>query len=227
MDKTVKIALTKDQRQYIINGHIYSRVSDVAKAGPNPFLEQWKKKMGEQEAARIAKEAADYGELVHNITMWNDLGKKGKVDAMLLKNEFLLPSLLAWRDWVERCIKKWICIEQIVWSERLRVAGRIDRVSIMVGDDDPSIQDVKTGGMWDTIGVQLGGYSILYSEMLKRKMIKFPKPLSKWRNAEVRRRLAVALPRKEPGKLTVKEYSEDRFLAEFESKAELFKSMNR
>jgi len=223
----VKISLTEDQRQYIINESIYSRVSDIAKAGPNVFLEQWKNKVGEQEAIRIATEAADYGELVHDITMWNDLGKKRKVDAMLLKDEFLLPSLLAWQDWVERCIKKWILIEQLVWSERLRAAGRIDRVSIMVGDDEPSIQDIKTGGMWDTIGVQLGGYSILYSEMLKRGAIKFLSPLSKWKKMEARRRLAVSLPRKEPGKLNVKEYSEDRFLVEFESKAELFKSMNQ
>ena len=223
----IRIGFTNDQRQYIINGGIYSRVSDIAKAGPNPFLEQWKKRVGEQEAERIATDAAGYGELVHNITMWNDLEKKRKVDAMLLKHEFLLPSLLSWRDWVERCISKWILIEQIVWSERLRAAGRIDRVSLMVGDNEPSIQDIKTGGMWDTIGVQLGGYHILYSEMINVGRIKFPKPLSKWRKAHARRRLAVSMPRKTPGKLTVKEYSDDQFLSEFESKAELFKSMNR
>ena len=44
--KKMKIELINDQRQYLINGKVYSRVSDVAGAGEKPYLEQWRKRVG-------------------------------------------------------------------------------------------------------------------------------------------------------------------------------------
>lgn len=206
------IQMSPDNRQYIIDGQKYSRISDIAKAGDNPYLKEWRARVGEAEADRITKEAADYGELVHEITMHSDLGEKRKVDAMLTKHDFLLQPLLAWDKWVEHTIRRWIIIEEIVWSKRWMCAGKIDRVGIIIGDEYPSIIDIKTGGMWDTIGVQLAGYMLLYNEKVRLK---------------AKRRLAISMPRKEPGKLAPKQYSEDKYIEEFKSKAELFKSMNR
>ena len=206
------ICLTEDERQYIIGGKHYSRISDIAGAGDKSFLKKWREKVGEVEADRITKEAGDYGTMVHEITMWSDMKKPKKVEAILKKNEFLFPTLLSWDEWVRQYIKEWIAIEQIVWSNKLRCAGRIDRVGIMVGDKSPSIIDLKTGGMWDTIGVQLAGYLVLYNEKAKKK---------------AHRRLAISLPRKEPGKLSVKEFTEEKFVEEFKYKAELFRSMNQ
>jgi hypothetical protein len=212
--------MSPDNRQYIINGRKYARISDIAKAGDNPFLKEWRQRIGEAEADRIAKDAAEYGDLVHEITMWDDMGAKKKVQMWLRKHPFLAPTLFAWRKWVSTYIKEWILIEQIVWSDKWRCAGKIDRVGIIIGDPDPSIIDLKTGGMWDTIGVQLAGYLKVYNIMVANGLLDYP------RGRKAQRRLAISLPRKDPGKLTLKEYSEYKFIEEFESKAELFRSMN-
>ena len=206
------IHMSPDNKQYIINGRKYARISDVAKAGDNPFLKEWRQRVGEAEADRIAKDAADYGDLVHEITMWDDLGAKKKVQLWLRKHPFLAPTLFAWRKWVSAYIKEWILIEEIVWSDKWMCAGKIDRVGTIIGDPDPSIIDLKTGGMWDIIGTQLAGYLIVYNEKTKKK---------------AQRRLAISLPRKDPGKLIPKEYSEDKYIDEFMSKADLFRSMNQ
>jgi len=196
---------------YHIGGRAYARISAIANAGPKPYLEQWKKRVGDIEAERISRETAEYGDLVHEITMWDDLKAKRKVQIWLRKHPFLADSLFAWRRWVSLYIKEWLMIEKIVWSDSLMCAGKIDRVGIIIGDKKPSIIDLKTGGIWDTIGVQLAGYLVAYNEKAKKK---------------AHRRLAISLPRKDPGKLVVKEFTENKFIEEFRSKAELFKSMS-
>ena len=207
----VSIQMTNDKKRYVIGGCTYARISDIARAGSNPYLEQWKKRIGEVEAERIAREAAKYGDLVHEITMWNDLGKKKKVDRMLINHEFLLSPLLAWQNWVSKYVRKWLMRETVVWSARWGCAGKIDGVPIIIGDNDPSIIDIKTGGLWDTTGIQLAGYMVVYNEKAKKK---------------AKRRLAISIPRKNPGTLTLKEFTEEKYVEEFKSKAELFKSMN-
>lgn len=206
------IRMSPDNKQYIINGRKYARISDIAKAGDNPFLKEWRNRVGEAEANKILKEAGEYGDLVHEITMWDDMGAKKKVQLWLRKHPFLAEPLFAWRKWVSTYIKEWILIEEIVYSDKWMCAGKIDRVAVIVGDASSSILDIKTGGMWDTIGVQLAGYLIVYNEKTKRK---------------AQRRLAISMPRARPGVLLLKEYSEDKFIEEFKSKAELFRSMNQ
>ena len=215
MKKVVPVLI--GQSHYLINGKRYSRVSDVAGAGEKPWLEQWKQRVGTTEAERISKETAVYGELVHEITMYSDLHRYRKMEKMLEFHRELSDSLVAWETWVANYIEKWILIEQVVWSNRWMCAGRVDRVAIIKGDKWATIVDIKTGSLYDEIGIQIyGGYLPIYNEW--RKGRKLPKAT---------RALAVNLPRNNPGELTVKDYTKEKYIAEFESKVELFRSMNR
>ncbi len=212
-----KIRLTNDQRQYIINGKMYSRVSDIAGAGEKPWLEAWKQRVGMEEAERISMETAAYGDRVHEITMWDDRRKPKKVTQMVDEYEELLIPLLSWQDWVNTYVEKWILIEIVVWSKKWMAAGRIDRVGIIKGDKYATIIDIKTGSLNDEVGIQIyGGYVPIYNEW--RKGRKLPKAT---------RALAVNLPRNDPSAIHVKDYTKAKYLDEFESKAELFKSMNK
>jgi len=219
----MKIKLTDDQRQYIINGKTYSRVSDIAGAGEKPWLEAWKLRVGEVEAERIAKMSADYGELVHEITMWNDLKKPKGVKEILKQHKGLLHPLLNWQDWVDAYIEKWILIESIIWSEKWRAAGRLDRLGIIKGDRYTTVVDIKTGSLYDEIGVQIyGGYVPIYNEwrLIQSKKRQKELPIAM-------RALAVNLPRNNPSAIHVKDYTKAKYLDEFESKAELFQAMNK
>lgn len=180
--------------RYIIEGKEYPRVSTILSLIPRPQLEQWKQRVGEEEAERIGRETAEYGELVHAVTAAHDAGEMKVVEHMLDKHPVLVPEWAAWFDWVDRYVKKWVEVEIIVWSDRLRVAGRVDRVGVMKGDSEPSIVDIKTGRLYPEAGLQMMLYREMYNEKAKRK---------------ARRRIAVSLPRREPGELKVKEYNNE------------------
>jgi hypothetical protein len=112
-------------------------------------------RMGEEESTRIAKETGEYGDLVHEVTAYNDLNQMKKVEEMLNRWDFLIPPWVAWFDWVGKYVSKIIHVEMIVWSKKWGCAGKVDRVMIMKGDKRPSIWDLKTGSLYDDIWVQL------------------------------------------------------------------------
>jgi len=202
--------LNKDQTHYIIKGKQYPRLSEVMKVIPNFGLEKWKERVGYEEAERIAKETNEYGTKVHLITMYNDLDKQKKVYDMVKSEPFLLPPLLAWINYYEKYIKKWIAIERLVWSDELMVAGTIDRVDEFFGEKALSIHDIKTGSLYNEIGIRLAGYKIIWNEREKRK---------------VERYSAVQLPRENPGEIRVKEYTNPKYEEKFREACETYHLM--
>ena len=202
-----QIRLTNDMRRYVINGSEYPRVTDICSIIRRPGLEKWKIEKGMEESTRIAKETAEYGDLVHEVTMWNDLNRMDKVDEMLKTYDYLVPPWVAWFDWAGEYIKKILYVELIVWSNKWRCAGKIDLVAIMKGDRSPSILDKKTGSLYDEIGIQLHAYKLLYNEN---------------HNPVVKRTLAIQLPRIDPGSIHVKEYDKPKHTEAFKSAVKLY-----
>ncbi len=204
------IRLSNDQKRYIISGEEYARVTDVCNVLRKPGLENWKARVGEEEARRIGNETSEYGELVHKVTALNDEGKMKDVEVMLKKYEWLVPHWVAWFDWVGEWVKQIIIIEKVVWSVKMKCAGKVDRVVIMKGDRDLSILDIKTGSLYDEIGMQLHGYKMIYNEGNGKK---------------VKRTMAVQLPRLNPGVVKVKEYDNKKYTHGFKAALELYRSM--
>ena len=133
----------------------------------------------------------------------NDRGKWREAWKMIDSEPSLLPPFLAWREWVASTIrKKWLAIEEVVWSPALRVAGRVDRIGYIEGDTHPSVIDIKTGELWESVGIQVwGAYRELWNCTKKKTVIKG---------------LAVQLPRKEPGVLRVKNFTNDKYIEMWE-----------
>ena len=189
---------------YTVSGKIYPRLSRIMEQVPNIALRNWKKRIGEEEAARISEETSEWGTAVHHITMQWDFGWHIDVNDTINTNKDLLLPLLSWQSWVTEFVNDWIAIERIVWSKKLRVAGTIDRVGKLKGDKCLSICDLKTGSLYDEIGIRLFGYRLMWNERNPKK--------------KVTRCLAVSLPRKNLGKLEVKEYvdnDKNRYEARF------------
>lgn len=205
----MKAGLSKDGQGYLINGKRYPRLSDVL-ASDSIGLRKWKEKIGYEEAERIAEETSEWGTRVHLVTALSDLNKFKEMEKMIHEDESLLPPLLAWQQYVKDYITKWIAIETIVWSDKLVVAGRVDRVGIIRGDTTPSILDLKTGSLYDEIGIRLAGYSLMWNERSRRK---------------AKRYLAIQLPRLNLGEIHTKEYTHPKYEGKFIEACEVYHKM--
>lgn len=177
---------------YVINGEKYSRTTSVIEYGPQPGLEKWKERVGEEEAERIKEETGKWGSDVHLMTALWDTGEHKKCDAMLRDNPLLVPVWCSWQDWTTEYVIKWICVEQVVYSKVLRMAGQVDRIALIKGMRKPTAIDLKTKRQLDVRSVegQVGGYSTMYNEGRK--------------TGKVESGMAVHLPRTDIGELRVK-----------------------
>lgn len=215
-------ALRDDGACYLTPDGMLPRMSHVIGDKPNYALEMWKMKLGEEAAARISRETAHIGDVVHKATELSDLGQHGGLETLYANHEWVIPFSVAWDEWTYDRIKVWFAVEVVVWSVRLGIAGRIDRVGIVMGDAEPAIIDIKTGSLNDEIGLKLWTYRTMWNEMVDRKLLR--------RVPKVKRLIAVGLERyrdKETGevsyefnKRTIKEYTKyDRYSEELERMA--------
>ena len=196
--------------RYVIDGKEYLRVSEVASNRPNPGLDAWRQRVGEEEASRIAEETSAFGTAVHKITYLNDTRKMKEVEVMLSDDPELIPFWVAWFDWTDNYIERWVEREKVVWSKKLRVAGRIDGVGVIKGDKKPSLIDIKTGNIYDNLGIALAGYKKIYNEGAKER---------------VERTVVVHMPRKNPGYLRVKDYESGDYIGEFLREAKAMRKL--
>lgn len=207
-------SITVTDDRYTIDGKEYPRLSVVTSQHVNVGIEEWKKRVGEEEAERVANEAADYGIAVHEVTALNDLShldSHGQLNITLESNPWLVPSWVAWMEWVREFVKEIIAVEVVVWSNRFWCAGRIDRILKMKGDRSLSLWDLKTGSLSDEFGVDLAGYSYMWNERNRRK---------------VKRRGVIHMPKKNPGELRVKEYTKGTDEGKWVEMCEDYKMVN-
>jgi hypothetical protein len=164
------IRMSDDNKAYIIRGREYARMTRVLEVGvPKPYLDVWRAKIGNDEADRIMRETGDAGSLVHLVTELYDKGDIPGVEVVIAKNQWLTPYLFVWMEWRGLYTLSVEDIERVVWSERLGIAGRLDRILMMLGDDTATIADVKTTKVLsDSIGIQLCGYREMVIEMIER-----------------------------------------------------------
>jgi len=195
----MKASLSEDKTYYLIGKDRFPRLSNVVTVeGP-----EFRTKKGQEE---VLKETIEWGTKVHLITALDDQKKINEVI-----NIDLCKSLEVWRDWVEKYVKSFKAIEKIVFSKRLWVAGTVDRVGKIKGDKGYSIIDLKTGSLYEGIGIRLAGYKIMWEESQKTK---------------IDRLLAVRIPRNDPYNLQVKEYEANKYLKRFEECCELYRSIH-
>lgn len=129
-------------RTYFTPGGAYPSITTVlGKTANNPWLAQWKARVGEEEAARVSKEATDRGTLIHSFaerhfngeSIWEEL-RAHPLDIRKMTRDLI--SVVG--PGVEEIYGQ----EQILWSNKYRAAGRTDMVGVWKGK--PTIIDFKT-----------------------------------------------------------------------------------
>jgi genome maintenance exonuclease 1 len=150
------------------DGSYPSLTTILGKTANNPWLEQWKARVGEEEAARVSKEATDRGTLIH---AYAERYFNGEDIGAELRNEPLDVRQMS-RDLIKIVkpgLDEIFGQEQILWSNKYRYAGRTDMVGIWKGR--PAIIDFKTSKKPKQATqirdyfIQCCGYAVAHNEM--------------------------------------------------------------
>ena len=166
-DMTVD-TLATGRTYYTPDGSYPSLTTILGKTANNPWLEQWKARVGEEEAARVSKEATDRGTLVHSFaeryfngeSIWEEL-KTQPVDVRQMSRDLIKV--------VEPGVDEIWGQEQILWSNKYKYAGRTDMVGVWKGR--PAIIDFKTSKKAKQSTqirdyfIQCCGYAVAHNEM--------------------------------------------------------------
>lgn len=150
------------------DGSYPSLTTILGKTANNPWLEQWKQRVGEEEAARVSKEATDRGTLIHSFaerhfngdSIWEELRTQPLDVRQMSRDLISLVSTGVEEVWGQ---------EQILWSNKYKYAGRTDMVGIWKGR--PAIIDFKTSKkpkqstQIRDYFIQCCGYAVAHNEM--------------------------------------------------------------
>lgn len=193
-------------RFYAVDGKQYPSVTTVLSILRKPMLEQWRGRLGNEEADRTMNEAADLGREVHKILELIDLGK-----SITVKPE-LLPMVQGYLAWKERAVQEIVSVERFVCSRRYQYAGTTDRLAVLKGDRLPAVIDLKTSkSIYPDHGLQLSGYKGALTE----------------EGVQTGRRLVVLVDKIERGKVKVKEFKDhDKEFRLFLYSLELWRHFN-
>lgn len=144
-----------------------------------PWLEQWKKKVGEIEAARISKIATDRGEAVHSfaeryfngeVDIWEEVKQAQKQHYDIYNMTYKLIECV--KENINEVWKQ----ELAVWHKKLQYAGRLDMVGIW--KNEPTIIDFKTSKHFKSsidkdYYIQVSCYAMAYNLMFQTTIKKF------------------------------------------------------
>ena len=158
--------IVKGQRFYTTpSGNKYASVTTVLSDGPKPWLEDWRNSLGHSRADKETKRCSDRGTAVHLLAehyLNNDEGFTKGIPAEYVKlfNQIKIPLNKIDNIRAQECA---------LFSERLRLAGRVD----VVGEYEKtlSIIDFKTSNNNKDVDqvedyfLQCTAYAIMYYEM--------------------------------------------------------------
>lgn len=160
------------KRFYVLpNGNRYRSVTTViSDKSDKSFLEEWKKRVGAEEAQKISTQASRRGTAVHTIAENYILNQSYK-DGVIPSN---LDAFNTLKPFLDENVDNILGIELPLYSNFLRAAGRTDLVAEYKGV--PSIIDYKTSRKnkkeeWiQNYFIQSSCYAIMFEWIYKIKI---------------------------------------------------------
>jgi len=154
---------TDGMRFYEVDGKAYPSITTVLGAQPKPGLDAWRKNVGEEAAKWEMARAARRGKTTHTLVEQYLKGETPSTRDVLPLGLFaLLKPYLKQIDNVH-------CLETILYSKKLTVAGQVDCIAEYNGK--LSVIDFKTANKerndaWnENYYIQTTAYSIMYEEL--------------------------------------------------------------
>ena len=180
------VTLTFDEARHVyrLDGQVLPGVTSVLNVIHKPELMAWVGRLGTVESNRQRDAAANHG-------IWVHAACEAVARGECVDDPVLLPYVEPYSSWLNANVHRVLAAEPQVASRTHGVAGSIDLVAEMI-DGQNAIIDLKTGStVPDTTPIQTSAYGRLLLEQ---------------DGVETTRRIAIHLPRKSPGELTVIEY---------------------
>lgn len=144
------------------DGELYPSVTTILSSIPNPGLDKWRKSIGEAEANRVSLVATNKGTRLHTFCEDYLLNKNPKLDI------FDKQSYTGLTDHLDQI--EYISIEEMLYSDRLRVAGTLDCLGKYQGKmcviDFKTTSALKHDGEFDNYWLQTAAYSMMVYERL-------------------------------------------------------------
>lgn len=138
----LKSETTETGRKYVTpDGKIYPSITTVLSSYNKKLLFEWRKKVGDEEANRIASKASRRGTKLHSIC------EKYLLNEMTdMKMQTIMPDLKELfykiKPAIDTNVGKVYALEQALYSHELQVAGRVDMIAEWNGK--LSVVDFKT-----------------------------------------------------------------------------------
>lgn len=154
-------------RHYVTpNGVKLPSVTTVTGAKKKKSIMEWRNRVGEQEANRISRAASGRGNRVHNLAE-----KYLRNEKMELRSE-MPDSLVMFRSLMPSMqrINNIHYIEEILWSEKIGLAGRVDLIAewdgVLSVIDFKTSKKIKTREDIPDYFAQCTAYSMMYEEQV-------------------------------------------------------------
>ena len=120
------------------NGDRYPSVTTVLGYKTKPAIKAWRKKVGEQTANKISRQASVRGTKVHTLCEDYINNEESNTDKITFVEENIFNRMKTYIDRIDNVH----CLEQFLFSEHLRLAGQVDCIAEF--DGRLSIIDFKT-----------------------------------------------------------------------------------
>jgi len=150
-------------RFYEVDGKAYPSITTVLGAQPKPGLDKWRASVGEEAAKWEMARAARRGKATHTLVENYLKGETPSTRDVLPLGLFaLLKPYLAQIDNIH-------CLEQILYSKKLTIAGQVDCIAEYNGK--LSVIDFKTANKerndeWNkSYYMQCSAYAVMYEEL--------------------------------------------------------------
>jgi len=159
---------TENGRTYLTpEGNRYKSITTVLSALSKEHIQEWRNRVGEEEANRVSGAASRRGTAVHNIFekyILNELNEF-KIKTMMPNIKELFIQL---RPHIDSFVGNVYCVEQALYSDKMKVAGRVDLIAEWEGE--LAIIDFKTSTKEkqeeniQNYFMQCTAYSIMFEE---------------------------------------------------------------
>lgn len=172
LDYDLKSVTIEGSRKYTTpEGKIYPSVTTIlSHSTDKSYLIEWRKRVGEEQANRIVKKSSGRGTKLHSICekyLLNELDD--------MKIRMLMPDIkdffLQLRPHIDENIGNVYGLEQALYSDRLRMAGRTDCIAewngkLSIVDYKNSIKEKKESSIQNYF-IQCTAYAEMFEERTK------------------------------------------------------------
>lgn len=157
---------TLEGRLYSIEERRYPSITTVLGSETKQAIKEWQKRVGQKKAEQIVKAATDRGSAVHEMIetfLNNDEVNIGTYDVSHVAAFNKIKMYL-------RRINNIECLENVLFSDVLQIAGRVDCIAeyggkLSIIDFKTSTSSNKTEEMIEDYFIQASAYAFMFYEM--------------------------------------------------------------